>query len=177
MFGDDERLRLGQIEHLPDAVADTRVRVEARAAPRAGRRVMIDDVIGISDLPQGLAFVTRLPARLLGRSFPQARHPRRLPQSIARRRLAAVRTVQSELALEFGNPRLQRFILGPQRRYQRDQVFRGRRARRFANHPILESEAAYEVEENLSLSPNLGSYQIRQNGSAGVEPIRKKAVL
>ena len=106
MFGDDERLRLGQIEHLPGAVAHTRVRIEARAAPRAGRRVMIDDVIGISDLPQGLAFVTFLPARLLGRTFPQARHPRRLLQSIARRRLAAVRTVQSELALKFGNPRL-----------------------------------------------------------------------
>ena len=68
MFGDDERLRLGQIEHLPGAVADARVRIEARAAPRAGRRVMIDDVIGISDLPQGLAFVTPLPARLLGRT-------------------------------------------------------------------------------------------------------------
>ncbi len=63
MFGDDERLRLGQIEHLTGAVADTRVRIEARAAPGAGRRVMIDDVIGISDLPQGLAFVTFLPAR------------------------------------------------------------------------------------------------------------------
>ena len=48
MFGDDERLRLGQIEHLPGAVADAHVRIEARAAPRAGRRVMIDDVIGIS---------------------------------------------------------------------------------------------------------------------------------
>ena len=152
MFGDDERLRLGQIEHLPGAVADARVRIEARAAPRAGRRVMIDDVIGISDLPQGLAFVTFLPARLLGRTFPQARHPRRLLQSIARRRLAAVRTVQSELALKFGNPRLQGFILGPQRRYQRDRVFRGRHARRFANHPILESETAYAVEENLSLT-------------------------
>ncbi|MGZ8299666.1 MAG: hypothetical protein ACXWU5_04515, partial [Rhodoplanes sp.] len=37
-------------------------------------------------------------------------------------------------------------------RYQRDQVFRGRHARRFANHPILESETAYAVEENLSLT-------------------------
>ena len=88
----------------------------------------------------------------LGRTFPQARHPRRLLQSIARRRLAAVRTVQSELALKFGNPRLQRFILGPQRRYQRDQVFRGRHARRFANYPILELETAYAVDENLPLT-------------------------
>ena len=35
MFGDDERPRLGQIEHLPGAVADARIRIEARAAPRA----------------------------------------------------------------------------------------------------------------------------------------------
>jgi hypothetical protein len=47
-------------------VADARVRIEARTAPRAGRRVIIDDAIGITDLPQGLAFVTLLPARLLG---------------------------------------------------------------------------------------------------------------
>ena len=90
MFGDDERPRLGQIEHLPDAVADARVRIEARAAPKAGRRVTIDDLIGISDLPQRLAFVTLLPARFLAGTFPQARHPCRLLQPIARRRLAAV---------------------------------------------------------------------------------------
>ena len=33
MFGDDERLRLGQIKHLTGAMADTRVRPKARAAP------------------------------------------------------------------------------------------------------------------------------------------------
>jgi len=37
MFGDDERLRPGQIEHLPGAVADARVRIGGRTAPRAGR--------------------------------------------------------------------------------------------------------------------------------------------
>ena len=73
---------------------------------------MIDDIVGISDLPQGLAFVTLLPARLLAGSFAQARHPRRLLQPIARRRLAAVRTVQSEPALKFGDPRLQSRIFG-----------------------------------------------------------------
>ena len=169
MFGDDERPRLGQIEHLPDAVADARVRIEARAAPKAGRRVMIDDLIGISDLPQRLAFVTLLPARFLAGTFPQARHPCRLLQPIARRRLAAVRTVQPEPALEFGHPRSQRRILRLQRRYQRDQVFRGRHARRFANHPILESEPAVAVEEilfRLSLSPYLGCYIFMQKHSS-----------
>ena len=64
MFGDDERLRLGQIKHLTGAMADTRFRPKARAA-RAGRRVMIDNVVRIRDLSQGLALVTLLPAPLL----------------------------------------------------------------------------------------------------------------
>jgi hypothetical protein len=42
--------------------------------------------------------------RLLAGPFAQTRHPRRLPQPIARRRLAAVRAVQSETAIELGNP-------------------------------------------------------------------------
>ena len=96
-----------------------------------------DKEVYISDLPQGLTFVTPLPARLLGRTFPQARHPRRLLQSIARRRPAAIRTVQSELRSSSAIRAFREFILGPQRRYQRDRVFRGRHARRFANHPIL----------------------------------------
>ena len=134
MFGDDERLRLGQIKHLTRAMANARFRVEAHAAHRAGRRVMIDDVVGISDLSQCLAFVTLLPARFLAGPFAQTRHPRRLLQPIARRRLAAVRTVQSEPALKFGDPRFQSRIFSPQRRNQRDQVFLGRLAWRFANH-------------------------------------------
>ena len=43
---------------------------------------MIDDLIGISDLPQRLAFVTLLPARFLAGTFPQARHPCRLSPSL-----------------------------------------------------------------------------------------------
>jgi len=162
MFGDDERLRLGQIEHLTGAMADARFRVEARAAHRAGRRVMIDNFVGISDLSQGLAFVTLLPARFFARTFAQAVHPRRLLQSIARRRFATVRTVQSEPALEFGDPRFQGRIFSPQRRIQRDQFFLGRLAWRFANHPILESETASAVQNNLSpiriAVAQLGSY-------------------
>ena len=33
MLGDDEGPRVGQIEHLPGAVADARVLIQARAAP------------------------------------------------------------------------------------------------------------------------------------------------
>ena len=141
MLGDDERPRLGQIEHLPGAVADARVRIQARAAPGAGRRVMIDHDVGIGDLPQRLAFVALLPARFLAGPVPQARHPRRLLQPITRRRLAAVRTVQPEPALELRQPRLQRRILGLQGRDQREKVVhRWRTRRRFASYPMLESE-------------------------------------
>ena len=150
MFGDDERLRLGQIKHLTGAMADTPFRPKGRAAHRAGRRVMIDNVVRIHDLSQGLALVTLLPAPLLAGPFPQALHPYRLLQSVARRRLAAVRAVQSEPALKFRDPCFQRRVFSPQRRNQRDQFLPGRLAFRFANHSILESETASAVERNLS---------------------------
>ena len=160
MLGDDEGPRVGQIEHLPGAVADARVLIQARAAPGAGRRVMIDHDIGFSDLPT-LAFVALLPARFLAGPVPQAPRPRRLRQPIARRRLAAIRAVQPEPALELRQPRLQRRILGLKGRDQREQVFQRRRTRRFASYPMLESEPASAVERifcRTPLPPNLGSY-------------------
>src|SRR5450830_994616 len=54
-----------------------------------------------------LAFMTFLPARRLVRWFAQASHARRLLQPIARRRLAAVRTVQTEPALKLRDMRFQ----------------------------------------------------------------------
>src|SRR5450830_1386930 len=142
MFGDDDRLRLGQIEHLTSAMADACFRVEARAAHRAGRRIMIDDFVGISDLSQGLAFVTLLAARFLARTFAQAAHPRRFLQSIARRRFTAVRTVQSKLALKFGYPRFQS-------RDQRNQLFPRWLGWRIRVHRILESNPDSDVQKNL----------------------------
>jgi hypothetical protein len=114
MFSDDERLLLGQIKHLAGAMANARFRIKAHAAYRTGRRVMIDDIVGSRDLSQGLAFVTLLPTRLLAGPFAQTRHSRRLLQPIARWRFAAVRTVQSEPTLKFGD-------LGSQRRNQRNE--------------------------------------------------------
>jgi hypothetical protein len=55
------------------------------------------------DLPQGLPFMTFLSAWLVVAALAQARHARRFLQSVARRRLAAVGTVQSEPAFEFGD--------------------------------------------------------------------------
>ena len=77
---------------------------------------MIDDVVGIGDLSQGLAFVTLLPARLLAGTFAQIPHPRWLLEPIARRRLTAVRTVQFQPAFKFSHPRLQGRVFSPQRR-------------------------------------------------------------
>jgi len=68
------------------------------------------------DLSQGLAFVTLLPTRFLAGPFAQTRHPHRFLQPIARRRLAATRTVQSEPTLKFGD-------LGSQRLNQRNELF------------------------------------------------------
>jgi hypothetical protein len=66
MLGDDERTRrLGQIKHLPGAVAAAHGRRHRCAASRARGRQVIDDAVGVSNLPQGLAFVAFLAARLL----------------------------------------------------------------------------------------------------------------
>src|ERR1700750_800678 len=97
-------------------MANARSRIEAHAAYRTGRRVMIDAFVGIGARPQGLAFVTLLPTRLLAGPFAQTRHPRRLLQPIARWRFATVRPIQSEPTLKFGD-------LGSQRRNQRNEFF------------------------------------------------------
>ena len=70
---------------------------------------MIDDLVGVDDLQQRFAFVAGLSARLLARTLAQAARPpsRLFLQSVARGRFGAVRAVQSEPPLEFGEPRLQ----------------------------------------------------------------------
>jgi hypothetical protein len=170
MFGDDEGVRFGQIEHLTGVVTDARFRLEAPAARRAGRRVMVHDDIGVCDLPQGLPFVTLLPARFPARTFPQAPHPRRLLQPIARRRLAAIRTVQPEPALEFGYPRPQSRILDLQCRYPRERVFRRGHVRRFATHLSLESDLPTAVQEIL---PPIFASPIAQPGLLRISELNR----
>ena len=125
---------------------------------------MIDDLIRLGGLAEGLALVALLPARLFVRALTQARHPRRLLQPVARRRLAAVGTVQAEPPLEFRNPSHKRGDLCLLRLDQRDQFFTGRNIWRFSDHPILESESDSRVQENpLKITVpgnNLGSYLI-----------------
>ena len=156
VLGDDQRLRLGQVEDLARGVIGRHVGPERLAASRTNLRAMIDDHVGVGDLQQRFALVAGLSARLLSRTFAQAARPSRrlLLQSVARRRLGAVRTVQSEPPLEFGDPRLQSRDLARLRPNQRNKFFFPRRLdRRFARHPILKSEPDSAVERNLARRP------------------------
>ena len=152
MFGHHERLRLGQIEHLPGNMGGRRGGRQPRAAARADRGIVINHGVRHFHLTQGLARMPLLAATGLARWFAQALDPWWLFQPIARWRLAAVRTVQSEAALEFGDARLQRRDLGRLRCYQRSQLFPrwlGPRIK-FRIHRILESKLDSVVQKNLS---------------------------
>src|ERR1700752_3530870 len=103
-------------------------------------------MVGRGDLLQGLALMSLLAARRLVRWSAQALGPggaRRFFGPVARRRLAAVRTVQPEPPLRLGDPRLQ--SRGPPRfrRDQRNKLFTRRVALqiRIRAHRILESKA------------------------------------
>src|SRR5579864_3770762 len=126
-------------------------------------------MVGRGDLLQGLALMSLLAARRLVRWSAQALGPggaRRFFEPVARRRLAAVRTVQPEPPLKLGDPRLQSRDLRRLRRDQRNQLFTRRLALRIRirTHRILESKADSAVEKNLPAQPprhatiNLGSY-------------------
>ena len=62
VFGDQQRLWLGQIEHLAHAVADGRRRRQRRTAARTGVRIMVDGGVRFGHLPQRLALMPFLPA-------------------------------------------------------------------------------------------------------------------
>src|SRR5579863_5052757 len=142
MLGDDEWARFGQIEHLPGAVARTHGGRHRRTAGRAGGWKVTDDAVGFGNLPQGLAFMAFLAARLLARRFARAAHPgRRLLQSITGGWLAAVAAVQAQLALKFRDTGLQSLNLGRLRLYQRNQLFPRRLRLRIAIHESLNPNA------------------------------------
>ena len=84
MFDNDERL--GWADQISDG-AIANARVEADAAHR-----MINDFVG-SATCRRVSPCEPFAHRFLARPFAQTRHPRRLRQPIARRRLAAVRAV------------------------------------------------------------------------------------
>jgi hypothetical protein len=110
MLGDDQRLRLGQIEHLARAAPRGHRRRQRQTTGPTGLGVVIDGDVRSGDLAQGLTFVALLPAgRFAGRlaQTAGARFPLRLVQPVAGRRLTAVGTVQPQPTLQLRHPRQQ----------------------------------------------------------------------
>jgi hypothetical protein len=68
---------------------------------------MLNDGVGLGNLPEGLALVALLPARFPVRRLPRTARPRRLLQPVAGRRLPTVGAVQAELALQLSDTGLQ----------------------------------------------------------------------
>ena len=105
MLGDKERLRRGEVEHLPGDVVRGHRLAQRLAAPRTGFGKMIDRVVGGFAPPQGLAGMPLLPARLLAGPFAKtADADRLLLQAVARRRFAAVATIEPKLAFQLRDP-------------------------------------------------------------------------
>jgi hypothetical protein len=123
---------------------------------------MLDDAVGLGNLAQGLALVAVLASRRFVRWLSQTTHPRRLLQPVARWRLAAVRTVQSEPPLQFGDPRLQRRHLGRValllRQQQCNQLGVRKLPERGSIHAIQEPTRQTRVNHNLCRShPHLAN--------------------
>jgi hypothetical protein len=103
--------------------------------------------------------MTFLSAGLIAASLAQARYARRFLQPVARRRLAAVGTVQSKPAFEFGDMSPQCRDLGRLRCNQRNKLFPRWLDRRVAIHRILESELASVVHKNLRAQQTLACHR------------------
>ena len=151
MLHDHQGPGLGQIENLAGTMAGGHLRRQSRTTVRAGLGIMIGNRVGFGDLAQGLALVALLPARLAARLLAQAPGApplllprRRLAQSIAGRRLAAVGAVQAEPALKFVEP-------CRQRQHQIDQFVFRQEGKGFTIHWILESHHPLLVNQNLGI--------------------------
>ena len=141
MFRDPQRA-LGKVEHLPLLDPYRRPRLERPTAMAACARRVPNHAIGIGDLPQRAALMTRLPAARLARTAAQtAPDTRFLPQPVTRRRLRTVRAVPPQLPAKIGHLGPKRRDLRPQRRYQLLD-FDGK------NHPTLDSQSRPAVSRN-----------------------------
>ena len=139
MFGDVQS-RLGQIEHLPLLNARDHRRRQSREAMAARFRLVPLDDIGLRRLLQRAAGMSRLSAARLARLAARAAgDPRRLLYAVARRRLAAIRTVLVQLTPKLRDLLAQRRVVRPQNLNLAPQ-----RANQVAklgsqNHPYLDS--------------------------------------
>ena len=156
-----------------------RFRVEQRTAMAARAGLMPDNDIGIGRLPQRAPFMALLAAARLARATAQAsRDPRLLAQTVARRRLGAVRTVQSQPTSKLGVLRPKRFILAPkhvdlafQRANQRFDLER-------KTHSTLESKFDRLVAQNpprpTTFPPPVA---FRTHPGLGVTPLTRKTPM
>ena len=112
VLGHHKRLRLGKIKDLTGVVIAAGCLGQRLGAVCAICRQVIDGVVGIVDRAKGFPRMSLLPAGWFFRPLSQAAGAGRLlTQPVARRRLAAVRTVQPQAALQLHHPRHQRGIL------------------------------------------------------------------
>ena len=105
MFRDNQRLRLRKIEHLPRGMAGGRR--SGQGISGTGRGEMIDGGTGVfcpAECLAGMAFCP--PVFLPDRSRRLLVRAGFFLQAIAGGWFAAVGTVQTELAFQFGDPRL-----------------------------------------------------------------------
>jgi hypothetical protein len=110
--GHHKRLRLGKLKDLTGVVIAAGCLGQRLGAVCAIWRQVIDGVVGIVDRAKGLPGMSLLPAGWFVRPLSQAAGAGRiLTQPVGRRRLAAVRTVQPQAALQLRHPRHQRGIL------------------------------------------------------------------
>jgi hypothetical protein len=141
MFGDHKQA-LGNVENLPLLSSRRRPRIEPRTAIAASAGLVSNHGVDIAHLPQSAPFVARLAAaRLAGTSAQTSRDARFVLQPVARRRLGAIRTVQIQTPLKFGNLRPKRRYLRPQRSYQMRDFGRDL-------HPTLDSDSSRPVGLN-----------------------------
>ena len=138
----DPQWALGKVEHLPLLDPYRRSRLERPTAMAACACRVPNHAIGIGDLPQRAALVTRLPAARLARTAAQtAANTWFLPQPVTRRRLRTVRAVPPQLPTKIGHLGPKRRDLRPQSRYQLLD-FGGN------NHPTLDSQSRAAVSHN-----------------------------
>jgi len=139
---------LGKVEHLPLFRADRRTRVEPGATMAAHGCGVLDDPVWVGDLAKRIAPMTLLTAARFARTRAQAaQNARLLLQSVARRWLRTVGTVQPQPPPKLGVLGTKRFNLALQRGNQLFDI--GRKA-----HSTYESENARDVAPNPNAPPN-----------------------
>jgi hypothetical protein len=130
VLADHQRLRFGQVEHLPGNVAGGHRVGQWLAICGAGWQIVVDDSVRRLSPAQRLAGIAGLSAWLLAGGLSQAAGVLRLLQSVARRRLATIAAVQPETALQLGNACLLR-------QQQRDKLVLRQLVERRAIHRLL----------------------------------------